>query len=172
MKITKLNDITPYKNQLTEILTDSVTDGASIGFILPITAQGVQHYWQQVNQQIKGEHHHFWLAIDKDNIVGTVQLSVSSKANGDHRGEVEKLMVSSDARGKGVAKALMNTLEQHALKLGLKLLVLDTREGDDASYLYRKLAFIEAGKIPSFARNNQGGLDATVYFYKLLEIKS
>ncbi|NNG43278.1 GNAT family N-acetyltransferase [Pseudoalteromonas sp. NEC-BIFX-2020_002] len=101
-------------------------------------------------------------------VIGAVQLSLCSKANGAHRGEIEKLMVHSQHQGQGFAKQLMNTLEQSALQQQLTLLVLDTRLGDVASRLYHKLNYIEAGQIPQFALSSSGELNATVYFYKPL----
>ncbi|MEM5549406.1 GNAT family N-acetyltransferase [Pseudoalteromonas neustonica] len=97
-----------------------------------------------------------------------MQLSLCSKANGTHRGEIEELMVHSQHQGQGFAKQLMNTLEQSALQQQLTLLVLDTRLGDVASRLYHKLNYIEAGQIPQFALSSSGELNATVYFYKPL----
>ena len=73
-------------------------------------------------------------------------------------------MVHSEYQGKGIAKQLMNSLETDARILGIQLLVLDTRQGDTASYLYRKLDYIEAGTIPGFAKSSSGEFDATVYF--------
>jgi ribosomal protein S18 acetylase RimI-like enzyme len=81
---------------------------------------------------------------------------------------VEKLMVHSQARGKGVGRALMNAMEQGAQDARRTLLVLDTRVGDVASSLYRQLGYQEAGQIPDFARNGDGTLAATQFFYKQL----
>ena len=46
--------------------------------------------------------------------------------------------------------------------------MLDTRVGDVASSLYRQLGYQEAGQIPDFARNGDGTLAATQFFYKQL----
>ncbi len=62
----------------------------------------------------------------------------------------------------------MLAMEQGAHAAGRSLLVLDTRAGDVASHLYRQLGYLEAGQIPSFARNADGSLAATVIFYKPL----
>ena len=101
-------------------------------------------------------------------VIGSVQLSLCGKANGRHRAEVEKLMVHTSERGQGIARQLMAFMEQQAGPLQRSLLVLDTRLGDTASFLYRKLGYIEAGQIPEFALSSTGELDATVYFYKQL----
>lgn len=62
----------------------------------------------------------------------------------------------------------MQAVESVARELDRPLLVLDTRQGDMAEQLYRKLGYIEAGVIPSYARSATGSLDATIIFYKLL----
>jgi ribosomal protein S18 acetylase RimI-like enzyme len=62
----------------------------------------------------------------------------------------------------------MQAMEQGAREAGRTLLVLDTRVGDIASTLYRQLGYQEAGQIPNFARNADGTLAATQFFYKQL----
>ena len=55
-----------------------------------------------------------------------------------------------------------------ARERGRSLLVLDTRVGDHAERLYRKLHCVEAGIIPSYAQKAGGMFEATILFYKLL----
>ncbi|WP_459782839.1 GNAT family N-acetyltransferase, partial [Photobacterium sp. R1] len=74
-------------------------------------------------------------------------------------------MVNTAARGKGVGKALMLKAETCCRQLKRNLIVLDTREGDVASSLYRKLGYTEAGRIPDFALSASGQFDATRFFY-------
>ncbi|MEO0598022.1 MAG: GNAT family N-acetyltransferase, partial [Chloroflexota bacterium] len=66
-------------------------------------------------------------------------------------------------------QALMLELETHARQRDISLLVLDTLEGAPSELLYQKLGYKEAGKIPNFARINDGSLATTVYYYKILE---
>ena len=101
-------------------------------------------------------------------MVGTVQLELATKPNARHRAEVQKLMVLQSQRGQGIGKLLMEAIEGVAQEHNRMLLVLDTRQGDTAEQLYRKIGYVEAGIIPSYARNAAGSLDATVLFYKLL----
>ncbi len=63
----------------------------------------------------------------------------------------------------------MAALERRAVREARTLLVLDTRQGDAAEQLYRRLGYSEAGVIPAYARSADGMLDATVFMYKLLE---
>ncbi|UTM59111.1 GNAT family N-acetyltransferase [Photobacterium sp. CCB-ST2H9] len=167
MDVIEIKDLSPYFQQLTGLLQDCVDDGASIGFLPPLSRVDAEAYWQDVAQAL-GEHRKLWIACEGEQLLGTVQLALCGKENGAHRAEIEKLMVNTNARGRGAGKALMLAAETYCQQIARHLLVLDTREGDVASSLYRKLGYTEVGRIPQFALNATGELDATVYFYKLL----
>jgi ribosomal protein S18 acetylase RimI-like enzyme len=62
----------------------------------------------------------------------------------------------------------MLAAEAEAGRRGRTLLVLDTRAGDVSNRLYRSLGYVEAGRIPRFARSAGGRLDDTVIYYKEL----
>ncbi len=166
MKIIEITSIVGYETALSSLLSECVNDGASIGFLAPLSAHESDQYWQDVEQDLKSRNRKLFLAVANETVVGTVQLGLTKKKNGQHRGEVEKLMVSVSARGNGYGAALMGQLETAARNLGLSLLVLDTREGDVASLLYSKLGFVKVGVIPEFALSSVGTLDGTVMFYK------
>lgn len=95
-----------------------------------------------------------------------MQLSLAGKSNAQHRAEVEKLMVHTRHRGKGISKQLLSQLEIEAKQQKRTLLVLDTRLGDIASDLYKRMGYTEAGRIPNFALSANGKLEPTIYFYK------
>jgi len=95
-------------------------------------------------------------------------LALEMRPNGAHRGEVQKLMVYKRFRRQGLARLLMQAVENAAFEAGRTLLVLDTRQGDNAERLYRNLKYCEAGVIPGYALNTKGGADNTVIFYKTL----
>ncbi|HDO1357872.1 TPA: GNAT family N-acetyltransferase [Aeromonas veronii] len=168
MNIVEVKSAATYQSALITLLQDCVDSGASVGFLPPLTTEESTRYWQGVEADLAAGHRKLWLALEQQQLVGAIQLALCGKANGRHRAEVEKLMVLQTARGKGVGRALMQALEQGAHAAGRSLLVLDTRAGDVASHLYRQLGYLEAGQIPSFARNADGTLAATVIFYKPL----
>lgn len=168
MEIKQVSSISGLVEQLHSLLADCIVSGASVGFLTPINDQEVKSYWESVETELESGTRKLFLAYDNDNVIGAVQLSLCAKANGAHRGEVEKLMVDTRARGKGVSKKLMSLMESAASEMGLSLLVLDTRLGEVASSLYRSIGYTEAGQIPQFARSSTGELEATVYFFKLL----
>ena len=166
MAITRVDELNQYHDALADLLIETVADGASIGFLAPVTFSEARSYWQNVNTHLAEPTQWMWIAFAAGQLLGTVQLSVCNKANGNHRAEVEKLMVAKGARGKGVAKALIGALEAWASEHQLRLLVLDTKQGDTASFLYPKLGYQNGGVIPNFAKDGLGCMAATVYFYK------
>ncbi len=166
MEIKEIKEVEKYIDNLIELLCDCVNDGASIGFIAPLSKDEAINYWKSVEKDVFSCSKIMFLAKENEKVIGSVQLSLCKKKNGLHRAEVEKLMVHTQARGKGVGKALMLTLERKAKELQKSLLVLDTRKGDVASKLYESIGYTLAGEIPTFALNSEGGLDSTLYYYK------
>ncbi|MDP1631582.1 MAG: GNAT family N-acetyltransferase [Caulobacter sp.] len=143
-----------------------VADDASVGFLHPMPAGEAAAFWRAIADGIAARDILLWAVEDGGGPIGTIQLHPAGKPNGAHRAEVAKLMVHPRARGRGLAKQLMATVEQAARDLGRRLLVLDTVEGGVADSLYRRLGWTEAGKIPDFALKSGGGSEATVVFFK------
>ncbi|MFC4356272.1 GNAT family N-acetyltransferase [Chryseomicrobium palamuruense] len=149
---------------LTELLIDVVNDGASIGFLPELSYTEAATYWQSVcNEQTL-----LFVAKQQNQIAGTIQLHLIAKANGLHRVEIAKLMVSPAFRRRGIARLLMEHAEQVAFDLGKTLIVLDSREGDPSNFLYQSLGYTEVGKIPMYAKSGDGQFDATVIYYKVI----
>ncbi|MBN6531615.1 GNAT family N-acetyltransferase [Acinetobacter pittii] len=168
IKILEINEIGDHEEGLSLLLEDSVNNGASIGFLAPIEKNEVLNYWREVNHKLAQGNSRLWIAIQQGKIVGSVQLSLVSKKNGVHRAEVEKLMVLTTVRKQGIATLLLNELETFSREKGLRLLVLDTREGDVSELLYRKIGFVRVGVVPSFALSSNGNYDGTAIYYKKL----
>lgn len=154
--------------ELIELLRDSVDGGASVGFLPPLRDGEARTYWGGVVESLRGDSRLLWLAFDEERLVGTVQLDLCTKGNGLHRAEIVKLLVHSAQRRRGIARTLMLAAEAEARRLGRTLLVLDTRADDAGEPLYRSLGWTCAGRIPEYARNGDGGLDATALYYKVM----
>lgn len=154
--------------QLAMLLQTNVDDGASIGFLPPLSAEEAGAYWQGVEEALRSPHRVLWVAQQGGQVVGCVQLDLVAKPNGAHRAEVMKLMVHPAHRRQGIARALMLTLEEHARAVGRTTLVLDTREGDPSERLYRSLGYICIGVIPQYCISADGSVDGSAFYYKLL----
>ncbi|PHM69149.1 GNAT family N-acetyltransferase [Xenorhabdus kozodoii] len=166
--VMQLNAINTKRDQLIHLLHDCVESHASIGFIAPLEENEAEQYWRDVEADLTSGHRLLLIALDGENIAGSVQLSLCKKKNGPHRADVEKLMVHTAYRQRGIGRKLMNELERLAKQYRRHLLVLDTRTHDPASALYRKCGFIEVGQIPNFVIDANGEFSGTTYFYKLI----
>lgn len=162
--IEELNSIGSHINQLSELLVKVVEDGASIGFLPPIELLEANNYWEDL---LKPEVI-LYIAQLNNEIVGCVQLHLCTKQNGSHRAEVAKLMAHPDYRRKGIGRFLMEKVEERAKQERRTLLVLDTREGDASNHLYKSIGFVEAGRIPHYAKSSNGDIHTTVFYYKSL----
>lgn len=157
-----------WRPQLIELLEDSIQHGASIGFLLPLSHDEVTKYWDSVLPGLTTKNRVLLIAEEDGQLQGSVQLEIPWKANGSHRAEVQKLLVHSRARSRGLGRALMVAAEDAARKAGIELLVLDTRTADTAETLYKSMGFVLAGIIPDYARSTNGQLEACSFFYKKL----
>jgi ribosomal protein S18 acetylase RimI-like enzyme len=163
VKLLEVKSIEPrILKELSDLLISVVDDGASIGFLPPLSAEDAIEYWQEVIKPGVI----LWIAIRNEKIIGTVQIHLAMKQNASHRAEVAKLMVNPSYRRNGIAQLLMQTTENAARTEGRSLLVLDTRSGDPSNILYRSLGYIEAGSIPNYAKSSSGSLDGTIFYYK------
>nr|WP_197088287.1 GNAT family N-acetyltransferase [Paenibacillus dauci] len=163
--IERLDTLDKEMDQFVDMLVAVVDDGASIGFLPPLDREEARSYWQSVIEPSTI----LLAARSGERITGTVQVQLCSKPNGNHRAEIAKLMVHPDYRRHGIARQLMIEAEQVARQAERSLLVLDTRDGDPSNRLYQSLGFLLAGQIPYFARSENGSLDATNLYYKVLE---
>ena len=161
-------ELPTLRPQLVALLQHNVDDGASIGFLPPLSAAEASAYWQSVEEALAGPNRLMLVAEADGQLLGTVQLDLVAKTNAPHRAEVIKLMVELAARRQGIARALMQAIEARAQAIGRTTLVLDTHEGDPSELLYQGLGYVRVGAIPQYVLNEKGGMDATVIYYKLL----
>lgn len=154
--------------ELVALLQDAVDDGASVGFLPPLSRAEALAYWGDVLEDLERGTRLLLVARDEAGVVGSIQLDLPSKPNARHRAEVQKLLVHTRARRRGLARALLTALEHRALQAGRTLLVLDTRQGDAAEQFYLRQGYTVAGTIPGYARSANGQLHGSVFFYRLL----
>lgn len=152
---------------LAAVLLDAVDDNAGISFMKGLTLEDAEAWWRKTFAGATARTV-ILVASDERGVLGTVQLQPAWPPNQPHRADVAKLMVHRRARGRGVAKALMEELERHAREQGFTLLLLDTCKGGAAQALYESLGWIRVGEVPRFALNPDGSWCDTVFYYKSL----
>jgi GNAT superfamily N-acetyltransferase len=148
------------------LLKACVEDGAGIGFILPLSCQKAEKFWEERLPVLNSGDTFLMAAQDGEEVIGVVMLALAPQDNGQHRAEVAKLMVHPNHRRKGLARKLMAAIDGLALSLDRWLLVLDTVTGDRAEKLYPACGYQKVGVIPDYAYGSHGKLDATTVFYK------
>jgi GNAT superfamily N-acetyltransferase len=157
-----------HLSEFVELLRDAVDTGASVGFMPPLSTAEAEAFWQGIIADIQTGSRVVLVAKLDDTIAGSVQLGLAQKPNARHRAEVQKLLVHTRYRRRGIGTQLMLALEDSARQYGRTLLVLDTIKGDAAEQLYPKMGYVRLGEIPQFAMIVDGTLAATVIFYKVL----
>lgn len=151
---------------LSEVLSDCINGGASLGFMLPFEPKNAIGYWNEIADAVEKGGIILAVAEVEEKVVGTVQVGLASKPNQPHRGDLMKLLVHRSARGLGLSRRLMEAVEAEAARRGRSLLVLDTATGSDAEKIYPRLGWERVGVIPDYALWPQGGFCATTLFYK------
>jgi acetyltransferase len=99
-----------------------------------------------------------------------VGLLLDALANGASMGlaAVQKMMVHSRVRRRGIGSVLLRAVEAEALALGRELLFLDIEAGSGAEQLYRWLGYTCVGEVPDYATSPGGQLRPAAIYYKNL----
>jgi len=153
--------------RLGEILIDCVANGASVGFLDPLSPEDADAYWQRIERAVREGRVVLFAGSVGGEVAGTVQLDVDTLPNQPHRATVSKLLVHTSARRRGLGEALMAELEREALARGRRLLTLDTATGA-AARLYERMGWSPAGTIPDYALNPDSSLTDTTFYWKRL----
>jgi GNAT superfamily N-acetyltransferase len=154
---------------LAEVLIDCVEGGASVSFMLPLSVEKAEAFWQGVAEAVAKRERILLVAVDPDGVVvGTVQVILAQPENQPHRGDLAKMLVHRRARGRGLGAVLLAAAEEAARAAGKTLLVLDTVSGSPGYRLYSRHGWQRVGEIPDYARWPDGRLCPTTVFYKKL----
>jgi acetyltransferase len=155
--------------ELIELLRNSVSEGASVGFLHPLSHSVARNYWLSVLPEIRNGSRLLLVAVAPDRILGTVQLALPSFPSALHRAKVEKLLVDSSIQQQDIATMLMEKLHDVARQHGRTLLLLGTRKGADLEAFSRELGYVEAGVIPGYIWGANGEPGDYVQFYLNIE---
>lgn len=156
---------------LARLLVDTIESGSAVSFLAGFSTREAESWWRHTIENADPAAV-FLVARDPDGIVGTVQLHPAWAPNQPHRAEVAKLIVGRRARRSGLGTRLMMAIEAAAKHAGFALLTLDTKAGDTADRLYRRLGWIVVGTIPGYALDPDGTPHDATLFYKPVRLDS
>jgi ribosomal protein S18 acetylase RimI-like enzyme len=166
--ITQLEPTADTIAQLCDTLIETVASGGSVGFMDPLPRADAQAFWHGSLTAAQSGKRVVFGAWDRAVLAGTVTLLLDLPPNQPHRAEIAKLMVRAAYRGRGIARAMMHAAHASAAAHGRSLVVLDTAAQGGAPGLYETLGYTLAGEIPFYALKPQGGLTATLLYWKVL----
>lgn len=154
--------------RLRDVLSACVAEGTGTSFLPPLDPDVAQSFWCGIAKDVAAGICILLGGWIDGVLHGTVTLAFAGAENQSHRAEVRNLMVHPGGRRAGLARAMMQRLEQEAVRSGRTLLTLDTRAGDRAEGLYRSMGWHEAGIIPGYTlRPDRTPADA-LFFWKTL----
>jgi len=152
--------------QLTDVLIDCVEGGASVSFMLPLSAERATGFWRKVADDVGRGARILIVAEDEAGICGTVQLILDLPENQPHRADLCKMLVLRRARRRGLGARLLQVAEEEARRAGRTVLVLDAVSGASGARLYERGGWTRAGEIPNYALHPAGEFCSTTYYYK------
>jgi ribosomal protein S18 acetylase RimI-like enzyme len=153
---------------LVRLTVDAAAGGASLGWDAPLDPDDATRYWDARVRRFDGDDCSLFAAFAGDDLVGAVQRERGQLPTIRHRAEVTKLMVLRPWRRRGIARALLDELEDDAFVRGIELLVLDTRPDPVVEALYRSLSYERTGLVPDAVKLANGTFEDAVYYAKLL----
>jgi GNAT superfamily N-acetyltransferase len=154
--------IDAHAGELAQLLLDAHASDMALGLAAPLTHERAALAWRELHGVV--------LAAfgDADVVVGAVCLTRASAENGQHRAEVQKLVVRADARGGGIGTQLLDAVATRAKAEGITLLWLTTHAGTRSDAFYERIGWTRIGVIPGYARLPSGSLAANAFFYREL----
>ena len=158
---------TEVRKSLINLLKDAVANNYSVGFMHDSTEADFEKFWLDEIAKCDSQNAIF-LALAGDQVLGSVIVTRELRANGRHRAELRKLLVHSKAQKMGIGTALEKLATNFAKDIGLKLLYLDSATSYLIEGVYEKWGWTKSGEIPNFAKNPDGSLVSTWFFYKIL----
>lgn len=155
--------------ELCDITVEAIEAGGGFGWLKPPSSDILERYWKGV--LVVPERALFLAKLDGA-VAGTGQL-VRQPRNNEAQSIACKMtteFVAPWARGYGLARMLIRTVEDKARSLGIRVLNLDVRESQTAAiHLYESLGYQHWGTHPFYAQVD-GHIVPGRYYYKDLTL--
>ncbi|WP_020409703.1 GNAT family N-acetyltransferase [Hahella ganghwensis] len=141
------------------IFREIVSDGTTYGFSTDTSKDAAFQLWMQTPRAT-------YVVADHQQILGTYYIKTNQNGPGSHVCNCG-YMVSSAARGKGIATLMCEHSQLEAVRMGYQAMqfnfVASTNEG--AVRLWEKLGFDTVGRLPrAFHHPEKGYVDALVMY--------
>ena len=153
---------------LCEATNAAILDGGGFGWVTPPGRKALERYFKGVLLVPERE---LFCARLEGRMVGSAQL-VRPPRNNEAQAHSVTFMhsfVAPYARGQGLARLMMERVEDKARAAGFRVLNLDVRETQNAAIaLYESMGYIRWGVHPCYARAG-GRTVSGIHYYKVLQ---
>lgn len=157
----------PDLNDLCDATDSAIEGGGGFGWVELPPRDSLERYWQGVVAAPTR-----WLFVARlDGVIcGTTQV-VLPPSNNEAQGHIVTLttnFIAPWARGHGLAKMLLETVEETCRQKGYAVINLDVRETmDRAITLYESLGYVQFGEHPYSVRS-KGETITSRHYYKVI----
>lgn len=97
-------------------------------------------------------------------VIAMATLRRNTHHRSRHRAEISPVVVTGPYQRRGCARRLVEALRQRAATLGIDQLEISAAAGSPAEVVYRRLGFIEWGRLPNAGKDSSGKAGTLVYF--------
>jgi ribosomal protein S18 acetylase RimI-like enzyme len=164
-----VRDLSPGDlSDLCDATDAAIAGGGGFGWVKLPAREILERYWQGV---VTMPARSLFVARLDGVICGTAQLIYPSRNNEAQSFAVSMMgvFVAPWARGHGLARMLVQAMEQSAREDGFGVIHLDVRETQDAAIrLYERMGYVLFGTNPVYARV-EGQIIPGRYYYKILD---
>jgi GNAT superfamily N-acetyltransferase len=158
-----------HLGELAQLLLDAHASNMALGLAPDLTAERATAVYRRTASRLKAGERILLGALDGHILVGAVHLARAEAENGRHRGEIQRLVVGTGSRGRGIGRMLMEAAVGEARRLGLRLLWLMTHEGTAADQIYQRLGWTRLGVVPGYSTLPDGSVTGNAYYYLELD---
>ncbi|QCP58058.1 GNAT family N-acetyltransferase [Pantoea sp. SO10] len=130
--------------------------------------QDAERYFHSLRNKMARHELLLWIAVIDSVVVGSVQLNICQRPDGQNRAEVLQLLVHSNAQREGIGRRLMQTLEHKAESYQRGLLYLDVIADSAEEIFYRAHGYRYLGELPDYALCADGHPHPGAIYYKRL----
>lgn len=165
-------EVLAHKEEFAALLRDAVEDGGTVGFILPVTDDKLDRYWAGVAREMEAGERELLAALEDGKVIASMQISYSKVESTRHRADLQKLIVHSSERRRGIARALLVHALESMHALGLVMYTITTFHGGPAESLVRSLLFTRYGVMPHYGLTPDGKLhDASMHYISIAAVE-
>ncbi len=158
-----------HLDELAQLLLDAHASNMALGLAPGLTRERAADAYRHTAERLAPGERILLGALEGSELVGAVHLARAAAENGRQRAEIQRLVVRSGSRGRGVGRMLMEAAIGEARRLGLRLLWLMTHDGSAADLIYERLGWTRLGVIPAYSTLPDGSITGNAYYYLELD---